>query len=85
MHKRFKANVLPTETVIHDDCSSPGADDYLIRLRWIIRLKPTLKKIQPQVNPPKADSNLPKISIPTQKIDIDNKARFGYAEGYCLC
>ena len=30
-------------------------------------------------------SNLPKISIPPQKIDIDNNARFGYTEGYCLC
>ena len=24
-----------------------------------------------------------KISIPPEKIDIDNKARFGYTEGYC--
>jgi hypothetical protein len=29
--------------------------------------------------------NLPKCSIPAQKIDIDNKTRFSYQEGYCLC
>jgi hypothetical protein len=29
---------------VYDDSSIPGADDYLIRLRWIIRLKPTFKK-----------------------------------------
>jgi hypothetical protein len=39
----------PTETfIIYDESSSPGADDYLIRLRRTTRLKPTFKKIQPQ-------------------------------------
>jgi hypothetical protein len=50
----------------------------------IIQLKPTLNKSNRRQTG-KLCSNLPKISIPPQKIDIDNKARFGYAEGYCLC
>jgi hypothetical protein len=36
-----------------------GATSYLIRLRRIIQLKPTSKKIQLQAHPPEADSNLP--------------------------
>ena len=34
IYKRFKPNGPPTETFItYDDSPSPGADDYLIRLR----------------------------------------------------
>ena len=29
--------------------------------------------------------NLPKFSIPRQKDNVDNKTRFSYREGYCLC
>jgi hypothetical protein len=32
---------------------------------------------------PGADDYL--IPLSAQKIDIDNKVRFGYREGYCLC
>ena len=29
--------------------------------------------------------NLPKCPIPRQKNNVDNKTRFSYQEGYCLC
>jgi hypothetical protein len=29
-------------------------------------------------------SNWPEIAIPAQKINLDNKGRFGYPDGYCL-
>ena len=70
---------------VYDDPSIPGADDYLIPLEaglsdWNLPLKKSSRRQTGELC-----SNLPKISIPPQKIDIDNKARFGYTEGYCLC
>jgi hypothetical protein len=44
------------------DSSSLSADDYRINANYT--MEPTYKKIQPRANPPKADSNWPKISIP---------------------
>jgi hypothetical protein len=71
----------PAEAFIIDDVSSgPCADDYLTPQK--AGLKPTLKKIQPQANPPEADPNLPKCSIPRQKMNVDNKAHFRYQVGY---
>ncbi len=46
---------------------------------------PLFEKIQPLANPPEVDPNLPKCSIPRQKNNVDNKTRFSYQEGYCLC
>jgi hypothetical protein len=46
----------------------------------IILWTPTYNKIQPQANPPEADSNWPKISIPPLKINIDSKANFRYLD-----
>ena len=50
--------------------------------RLIQKIYLPLIKIQPQVYP--ADSNLPKCSIPPQKINIDNKVRFRYPDEYCF-
>jgi hypothetical protein len=51
-----RANGPPAETIIiYDQSSAPRADDYLVRLRRIIRMKPTFKKIQLRANPPEAD------------------------------
>jgi hypothetical protein len=49
----------------------------------IIRLKPTFKKSSPGQTG-ELCPNLPKFLIPRQKINVDNKARFGYPDGYCL-
>jgi hypothetical protein len=45
-------------------------------------LKPAFKNIQPRANPPEADPNLPKCSIPRQKINVDNKAPYRYYDNY---
>ena len=45
------ANGPPPEAfIIYDQSSTPSADDYLVRLRRIIRLKPTFKKIRQQAH-----------------------------------
>jgi len=51
----------------------------------IIRLKPTFKK-NPAAGKPVSYARIClKSQFHSKKIDIDNKVRFGYTEGYCLC
>ena len=62
---------------LHNRCQSY---DLVVRprgSRQVILWKPTYKKIQPRANPPEAGSNRSINAIPAQKINLDNKTRFG--------
>jgi hypothetical protein len=80
-----RANGSPSEAfIIYDELSSPGMDDYLTPLEaGLSDGNLPLKKSSPGQTG-ELCPNLPKCSIPRQKINVDNNARFRYLDGYCL-
>ena len=75
----FASQCPPSRTsIIYDESSLLSEENFLIDYDYPIGTY--LKKIQPRENPP--DPDLPKCSIPPQKINVDNKIRFRYLNGY---
>jgi len=75
-----RANGPPAEAFInYDESSSPSADDYLIDADYPMKTCPKKKSSRGQRG--ELCLNLPKSSIPTQKIKVDMKNRFRYQVG----
>ena len=79
----FKANAPIDIFQVYDDSSIPDADDYLMDADYQIKTYLSKNSSRRQTN--ELCSNLPKISIPVQKMNLDNKNRWCISRNNAAC